>query len=126
MTNLPFSVQNIYLPESCNARQIESVTKARIIQTTIYIGDDFPYLYIATYKHIQALESTQRNKPSSKWLPIPEKYNLPCLLDEDIKNHKYLLIPSGQELLYWRCKTREFLDEIQSQGASWQLNKHVG
>ena len=126
MNDWPFPVQNMFLPQSCNARQIESVTKSRIIQTNIYIGDPSPYLYVSPYEHIQALDETQMNKPSGKWLPLPKKYNIPCFIDEDIKNFSHILIPSAQGLLYWRCKTADFIDNTLENGALWQIKNHVG
>ncbi len=125
MTGLPFIVQSIYIPESCNARQIESLTKSRIIQTNIYIGSDNPFLFVSTYTHLQAQDSSLNDRPSGKWLPMPDKYDIPCSMSEDIKNHSHLLIPSGQGLLYWRCKTRDFIDYILSHGAQWQKVKNV-
>jgi hypothetical protein len=126
MSIWPFPVQDIYIPERCNARQIESLTKARIIHSNIYIGSDSPYLYVSTYTHLSAQDTSLHNKPAGKWLPMPEKYNIPCYLSDDIKDHQFLLIPSGKPLLYWRCKNRDFLHYILSSGAKPQSIQSVG
>lgn len=125
MSDWPFTVQSIYIPERCNARQIESITNARIIQTNIYIGSDAPYLYVSTYKHLSAHESSLNDKPMSKWLPLPQKYNMPCYMEEGIQSHAHILIPSGKGLLYWRCRTKDFIEHTLTSGAQWQTVLNV-
>jgi hypothetical protein len=126
MSDWPFKVQSIYVPESCNARQIELMTDSRIVQTNIYIGTDSPYLYVSTYKHVQAHESLLNDKPINKWLPLPQKYNIPCYVEEDIITHPNILIPSGKDLLYLRCDTKDFIENIFSTGAQWQVVQNAG
>lgn len=126
MSDWPFTVQSIYIPESCNARQIESITHSRIVQTNIYIGTETPYLYVSTYKHLQAHETSLNDTPISKWLPLPQKYKIPCYLEEEINNYPHILIPSGKGLLYFRCRTKDFIDNILNTGAQWQTIQNVG
>lgn len=120
MIQWPFPVQEFYLPNDCNALQIESLTKSRIVQSNIYIGDQFPYLHITTYQHPDAQLSVLKNKPNGKWLPLPEKYDIDYVLDKDIYEHPNLLIPSGVGQLYWRCRSKDLIPHILN---SKQLHK---
>jgi len=120
MKNLwPFPVQNIYVPHTCTAAQIEHISHARLIQAEVYIGKTTPYLFIGTYQHPDAKSANRTPKVRHKWLPIPQQYPMPCQLHTSIQQEQYLIIPSGQGQLYWRCLTADFIEFALDQGAHW-------
>ena len=116
----PFSTHNIYIPENCTAKQIESLSKSRLLHAEVFVGPQHPYLYIGPYQHPNISVKAFEHTPKSKWLAMPQSYDLACLLNEDIANHEFLLIHSGKGQLYWRCKSRDFIDHCLSIGAKWQ------
>lgn len=112
----PFPVQNLYIPTACNARQMEMLSKARLVDANVYIGHQTPTLHISPYQHPESQQSTA---PKSKWLPIPEHYPMPCVISDELAEPDYLLIPSGQGQLYWRCRSKDYLEFALKSGAQW-------
>ena len=115
----PFPTHNIYIPESCDAKQIESLSKSRLIQADVFVGTQNPYLYIAPYQHPDIQVKSLQHPPKLKWAAIPERYDIPCFVNLELEDHEFLLIHSGKGQLYWRCKSRDFILHCQDQGAQW-------
>lgn len=112
----PFPVQNLYIPTACNARQMELLSKARLVHADVHIGHDSPVLHISAFHHP---EIEQDHAPSSKWLAQPNHYPMPCVIHNELEEQEYLLIASGQGQLFWRCRSRDYIEFALKQGAQW-------
>lgn len=115
----PFPTHSIYIPESCDAKQIESLSKSRLLQAEVFVGTQSPYLYIGTYQHPDIHIKSLQHPPKLKWQATPDRYDMPCVINQTLQEYEFLLIHSGKGQLYWRCKSSDFIKYCLSQGAQW-------
>lgn len=121
MTNpWPFTVHNLYIPDNCEAQQMELLSKARLVHGEVFVGDQSPYLFITPHQHPNIRIKSLNRPPKHKWQAIPQQYKMPCILSKDLANHEYLLIHSGKGQLYWRCKSEDYIQFCIDYGGSWQ------
>jgi hypothetical protein len=121
----PFSVHSLYIPDNCDARQIESLSKARLIHGEVYIGEQSPYLLVTPHQHPNLSVQGLNRPPKHKWLAIPQQYSMPCVLSPYLDQHEFVLIHSGKGQLYWRCKSKDFIQFCLDQDAQWQNEQEL-
>jgi len=117
--DLPINKHSLYIPNDCDAAQIESLTKARLIHGEVFVGREAPYLYVSPYQHPSIHLKSVHRSPVLRWQAIPEHYAIPCILDEDINHYDFLILHSGKGQLYWRCKRSDYIEHCLNLGAQW-------
>ena len=44
---------------------------------------------------------------------------MPCVIHNELAEQDYLLIASGQGQLFWRCRSKDYIEYVLEQGAQW-------
>lgn len=134
----PFELNILYLPAICSPLQIELLTHATLLYADVFSHQDYQYLLVSSFPGKPNHTSTTEHRASlphalsdtsvnfyempfrpSKWLPIPDGYDLPCYLDRSLRSEGALLLQSPAPRTFWRCRSSDYVEYAFNHGGQW-------